>query len=154
MFVETWRTQKSTLNQGEPKSREQLLEDQNRVEQQYGLRTPLEWIPISSIRVPFSHGTLLFNRAKPDHFTEADLTVATDRPGFTKVFSPTSIDLGETSTLTFTIAIGIALIVAGVGNIIGAFWSGRWSGFFLQMLPYAFTIIVLASASVMPRLIK
>ncbi|MGI9516370.1 MAG: HdeD family acid-resistance protein [Pirellulaceae bacterium] len=37
-------------------------------------------------------------------------------------------------TITFTVAIGAALIVAGVATIIGAFWSGRWSGFFLQML--------------------
>lgn len=33
----------------------------------------------------------------------ADLTVATDRPGFTKSFSPSSVKLGERSTLTFTI---------------------------------------------------
>ncbi len=36
--------------------------------------------------------------------------------------------------ITFTVAIGAALIVAGVATIIGAFWSGHWSGFFLQML--------------------
>ncbi len=33
----------------------------------------------------------------------ADLIVVTDRPGFTKTFSPSSIDLGKTATLTFTI---------------------------------------------------
>lgn len=33
----------------------------------------------------------------------ADLTVATDRPGFTKAFSPSSASLGSRSTLTFTI---------------------------------------------------
>ena len=33
----------------------------------------------------------------------ADLTVATDRPGFSKDFSPASISLGDRSTLTFTI---------------------------------------------------
>ncbi len=33
----------------------------------------------------------------------ADLTVVTDRPGFTKAFSPASIPLGSRSTLTFTI---------------------------------------------------
>ena len=32
-----------------------------------------------------------------------DLTVSTDRPGFSKSFSPTSIAIGERSTLTFTI---------------------------------------------------
>jgi uncharacterized repeat protein (TIGR01451 family) len=32
-----------------------------------------------------------------------DLIVATDRPGFSKSFSPNTIDLGESSTLTFTI---------------------------------------------------
>ncbi len=32
-----------------------------------------------------------------------DLTVATDRPGFTKSFSPSSVPLGNRSTLTFTI---------------------------------------------------
>ncbi|SOE20701.1 hypothetical protein SAMN06298216_1186 [Spirosomataceae bacterium TFI 002] len=33
----------------------------------------------------------------------ADLTVQTDSPGFTKSFSPSSVNLGERSTLTFTI---------------------------------------------------
>jgi len=33
----------------------------------------------------------------------ADLTVATDRPGFTKSFSPSPVPLGQRSTLTFTI---------------------------------------------------
>jgi len=33
----------------------------------------------------------------------ADLTVATDRPGFSKSFSPATINKGERSTLTFTI---------------------------------------------------
>lgn len=33
----------------------------------------------------------------------ANLTVKTDRPGFTKSFSPASINLGERSTLTFTV---------------------------------------------------
>ncbi|HEX6199145.1 MAG TPA: Ig domain-containing protein, partial [Thermoanaerobaculia bacterium] len=33
----------------------------------------------------------------------ADLTVTTDRPGFTKSFSPSPITVGQTSTLTFTI---------------------------------------------------
>jgi hypothetical protein len=33
----------------------------------------------------------------------ADLTVATDRPGFSKSFSPSSVPLGGRSTLTFTI---------------------------------------------------
>lgn len=33
----------------------------------------------------------------------ADLTVATDRPGFTKSFSPSTLPLGGRSTLTFTI---------------------------------------------------
>lgn len=35
--------------------------------------------------------------------TTADLTVATDRPGFSKSFSPSSVPLGGRSTLTFTI---------------------------------------------------
>ena len=35
--------------------------------------------------------------------TTADLTVATDRPGFSKSFAPTSIGFGARSTLTFTI---------------------------------------------------
>ncbi len=34
---------------------------------------------------------------------QADLTIAADRPGFTKIFSPSSVDLGEAATLTFTI---------------------------------------------------
>ncbi|MFT5165066.1 MAG: hypothetical protein ACI8P3_000290, partial [Saprospiraceae bacterium] len=33
----------------------------------------------------------------------ANLTVSTDRPGFSKSFSPASVNLGERSTLTFTI---------------------------------------------------
>lgn len=33
----------------------------------------------------------------------ADLTVATDRPGFSKAFSPNSVFFGERTTLTFTI---------------------------------------------------
>jgi uncharacterized repeat protein (TIGR01451 family) len=32
-----------------------------------------------------------------------DLTVATDRPGFSKSFAPSAVDLGEKSTLTFTV---------------------------------------------------
>ncbi|MDH3711977.1 MAG: hypothetical protein OER04_18975, partial [Cyclobacteriaceae bacterium] len=32
-----------------------------------------------------------------------DLTVTADRPGFTKSFSPEAVDLGEVSTLTFTV---------------------------------------------------
>ena len=41
-----------------------------------------------------------------------------------------------------TVLLGAVLIVGGVATIIGAFWAGKWSGFFLQMLAgVAYTVI-------------
>ncbi|MDH3651121.1 MAG: hypothetical protein OEQ53_15645, partial [Saprospiraceae bacterium] len=48
-------------------------------------------------------GTLTYNEESSAGTASADLTVDAGRPGFSKSFSPSSIDLGETSTLTFTI---------------------------------------------------
>jgi uncharacterized membrane protein HdeD (DUF308 family) len=44
--------------------------------------------------------------------------------------------------VSFTIVMGAALIVGGVATIIGAFWAGRWSGFFLQMLTGIFYTVI------------
>ncbi|MFT7309222.1 MAG: hypothetical protein ACI964_001806 [Spirosomataceae bacterium] len=48
-------------------------------------------------------GDLTYNGGDNAGTASADLTIAADRPGFTKSFSPTTINLGERSTLTFTI---------------------------------------------------
>jgi signal transduction histidine kinase/ligand-binding sensor domain-containing protein len=76
--VEVWKFQKGRLDRGKPRTQEGLIQAQENVKRQFGLHCPLELIPQSSIWVPFSHGNLLFNSAKPEHFTEGDMAVAED----------------------------------------------------------------------------
>jgi uncharacterized membrane protein HdeD (DUF308 family) len=38
------------------------------------------------------------------------------------------------STIGVVIVLGAALLVSGIATIVGAFWAGKWSGFFLQLL--------------------
>ncbi len=38
------------------------------------------------------------------------------------------------TTLAAVIVLGVTLMIAGVAIIVAAFWTGRWSGFLLQML--------------------
>ncbi len=45
------------------------------------------------------------------------------------------------SSIGVIIVIGAALIVSGVSLVVSSFWSGKWSGFFLQMLVGIFYIV-------------
>ena len=38
------------------------------------------------------------------------------------------------TTLAAAVVLGITLMIAGVATIVAAFWTGKWSGFLLQML--------------------
>ena len=38
------------------------------------------------------------------------------------------------SSVVMVMVLGIVLIVSGIATIIGAFWAGKWSAFFLQLL--------------------
>ncbi len=89
---------------------------------------------------------LTFNEQAGDPPTSSpvDLTVATNRPGFTKSFSPSSVDLGEVSTLTFTIDntanasqayninfidnLPAGLVVASPANITNSCTDGFYTG--------------------------
>ena len=64
----------------------------------------------------------------------ATLTVDTARPGFSKAFSPASIPLGTTSTLTFTVDNTASAV--GVGHL-----------FFLDLLPIGMVVATLPNAS-------
>ena len=76
--VEVWKTQQSQLDRGLDKGREHLLQSQKTVEKQFDFSIPLELIPVSTIMIPFSHGSLLFNSSKKDAFSEEDRAVAED----------------------------------------------------------------------------
>lgn len=45
------------------------------------------------------------------------------------------------SSMGVIIVIGAALIVSGVSLVVSSFWSGKWSGFFLQILVGVFYIV-------------
>ena len=46
------------------------------------------------------------------------------------------IALGASVLVTFVTVViyGVLLLIGGVGQVVGAFWSRRWSGFFLHLL--------------------
>ncbi len=44
--------------------------------------------------------------------------------------------------LATAVAIGALLVVSGVAEIVGAFWSWRWSGFFLHLLSGLLALVV------------
>jgi uncharacterized membrane protein HdeD (DUF308 family) len=46
------------------------------------------------------------------------------------------------ASLAAAVAIGIVLLLAGVGEVIGAFWCRGWSGFFLELLSGVLSIVV------------
>lgn len=46
------------------------------------------------------------------------------------------------ATLATAVAIGVLLLVSGVAEVIGAFWSWRWSGFFFHLLSGVLSIVV------------
>jgi uncharacterized membrane protein HdeD (DUF308 family) len=46
------------------------------------------------------------------------------------------------ATLTIALVIGALLVVSGAAETIGAFWSWRWSGFFLHLLSGVLSIVV------------
>jgi uncharacterized membrane protein HdeD (DUF308 family) len=46
------------------------------------------------------------------------------------------------ATLATALAIGALLVVGGVAEIVGAFWSRGWSGFFLHLLSGVLSIVV------------
>lgn len=46
------------------------------------------------------------------------------------------------ASLAVEMTIGILLVIAGVGEAIGAFWIRRWSGFFLHLLSGVLSIVV------------
>ncbi len=46
------------------------------------------------------------------------------------------------ASLAAAVAIGILLLLAGVGEVIGAFWCRGWSGFFLELLSGVLSIVV------------
>lgn len=46
------------------------------------------------------------------------------------------------ATLATALAIGVLLIIGGLGEVIGAFWSRGWSGFFFHLLSGLLSIVV------------
>jgi uncharacterized membrane protein HdeD (DUF308 family) len=46
------------------------------------------------------------------------------------------------ASLATAVAIGVLLLVSGVTEVIGAFWSWRWSGFLLHLLSGVLAIVV------------
>jgi len=46
------------------------------------------------------------------------------------------------ASLAAAVAIGILLLLAGLGEVIGAFWCRGWSGFFLELLSGVLSIVV------------
>ena len=46
------------------------------------------------------------------------------------------------ASLAAAVAIGTLLLLAGVGEVIGAFWCRGWSGFFLELLSGVLSIVV------------
>jgi uncharacterized membrane protein HdeD (DUF308 family) len=46
------------------------------------------------------------------------------------------------ASLATAVAIGVLLLVAGVAETVGAFWSRGWSGFLLHLLSGALSIVV------------
>ena len=46
------------------------------------------------------------------------------------------------ASLAAAVAIGILLLLAGAGEVIGAFWCRGWSGFFLELLSGVLSIVV------------
>jgi uncharacterized membrane protein HdeD (DUF308 family) len=46
------------------------------------------------------------------------------------------------ASLAVAVAIGVLLLIAGIGETIGAFWCRRWSGFFMHLLSGILSIVV------------
>ena len=46
------------------------------------------------------------------------------------------------ASLAVAMAIGILLLIAGIGETIGAFWCRGWSGFFMHMLSGVLSIVI------------
>jgi uncharacterized membrane protein HdeD (DUF308 family) len=46
------------------------------------------------------------------------------------------------ASLAVAVAIGILLLIAGIGETIGAFWCRGWSGFFMHMLSGVLSIVI------------
>jgi uncharacterized membrane protein HdeD (DUF308 family) len=46
------------------------------------------------------------------------------------------------ASLAAAVVIGALLLVAGAGEVVGAFWCRGWSGFFLHLLSGVFSIVV------------
>jgi uncharacterized membrane protein HdeD (DUF308 family) len=46
------------------------------------------------------------------------------------------------ASLAAAMAIGILLLIAGIGETIGAFWCRGWSGFFMHMLSGVLSIVI------------
>jgi len=46
------------------------------------------------------------------------------------------------ASLATAVALGVLLLAAGAAEAVGAFWSRRWSGFFLHLLSGALSIVV------------
>jgi uncharacterized membrane protein HdeD (DUF308 family) len=46
------------------------------------------------------------------------------------------------ASLAVAVAIGVLLLIAGIGETIGAFWCRGWSGFFMHLLSGVLSIVV------------
>jgi uncharacterized membrane protein HdeD (DUF308 family) len=46
------------------------------------------------------------------------------------------------ASLAAAVAIGVLLLLAGAAEVVGAFWCCKWSGFFLELLSGALSIVV------------
>ncbi|MDP6778411.1 MAG: response regulator, partial [Candidatus Latescibacteria bacterium] len=80
--VGVWRNQTNNYSQGGgPQSEEQAREEQRRHRAQFGFTVPLAALSskAASIRVPFTHGLLLFNNHdEPERLSEEDFPIAED----------------------------------------------------------------------------
>lgn len=50
------------------------------------------------------------------------------------VLGSLSLGMSLIMTVTAVVLFGVFLLIGGIGQMIGAFWAGRWSGFLLSVL--------------------
>jgi serine phosphatase RsbU (regulator of sigma subunit) len=74
--LDDWRAQEPAMRRY-PETRD-LQQSQAGIREQFGIHSPLEWLPRSSMSAPFSHGMLHFNSHQPGGLGEDDLEIARD----------------------------------------------------------------------------
>lgn len=54
----------------------------------------------------------------------------------------TAVAYPAVTSLSVVVVLGTILVVAGIANIVAAFWAGKWSGFLLEVLVGLFYIVL------------